>query len=55
MTKNPAPPPLETAEITRTEAAAGLRAAFRLFDLWGLTDEQARTLLGQPNPATFYC
>jgi hypothetical protein len=48
------PPSPETAEITQAEAAAGLRAAFRLFDLWELTAEQARTLLGQPSPATLY-
>jgi Protein of unknown function (DUF2384) len=48
------PPSPETAEIAQAEAAAGLRAAFRLFDLWELTAEQARTLLGQPSPATFY-
>lgn len=47
-------PSPDTADITQAEAAAGLRAAFRLFDLWGLTAEQARTLLGQPSPATFY-
>jgi hypothetical protein len=52
LTNRPSSP--ETAEITQAEAAAGLRAAFRLFDLWGLTAEQARTLLGQPSPATFY-
>ena len=40
--------------ITQDEAAAGIRAAFRLFDLWGLSTDQARTLLGQPSPATFY-
>jgi hypothetical protein len=31
-----------------------LRAAFALFAKWGLTDAQARTLLGQPSSSTLY-
>ncbi len=41
-------------DITQEEAAAGLRAVFRLFDLWGLSAKEARILLGQPSPATFF-
>ncbi len=40
--------------ITSEDAAEGIRAVFRLFELWGLTTEQGRVLLGQPSPATFY-
>lgn len=31
-----------------------LRAAFNLFARWGIGDGQARVLLGQPSPSTFY-
>ena len=34
--------------------AAALRAFFRLVELWGLSMEQARVLLGQPSRATLY-
>jgi hypothetical protein len=34
--------------------AVALRAFFRLVELWGLTMEQARVLLGQPSRATLY-
>ncbi len=47
--------PVETASpdfapgaITQAEAAAMFRAAVNLFRLWGLTDEEAATLLDQP-------
>jgi hypothetical protein len=43
-----------TGEITQAEVAAMLRAAFNLFRLWGVNDTQARVLLGQPSPSTFY-
>lgn len=43
-----------TAEITPAEAAAMLRAAFALFERWGLTVGEARILLGQPSPSTFH-
>ncbi|HEV7367533.1 MbcA/ParS/Xre antitoxin family protein [Arenibaculum sp.] len=43
-----------TGEITQAEAAAMLRAAFNLFKLWRVSDAQARVLLGQPSPSTFY-
>jgi hypothetical protein len=45
--------PADTS-VTAAEAAAMLRAAFNLFRLWGLADAQARTLLGEPSPSTFY-
>jgi hypothetical protein len=34
--------------------AAALRAFFRLAELWGLSMEHARVLLGQPSRATLY-
>jgi hypothetical protein len=39
--------------ITPEEAAALLRAGFRLFGRWQLSDKQARVLLGQPAARTF--
>jgi hypothetical protein len=44
----------ETTELTQQEGAAMLRAVFRLFERWGVTDPQARILLGRPSPSTFY-
>jgi Protein of unknown function (DUF2384) len=41
-------------EVTPAEAAAMLRAAFALFAKWGVTDAQARRLLGQPSASTLY-
>jgi hypothetical protein len=43
-----------TSTVTQAEAAAMLRAAFNLFKFWKVTDAQARVLLGQPSPSTFY-
>ncbi|HXZ02622.1 MAG TPA: MbcA/ParS/Xre antitoxin family protein [Stellaceae bacterium] len=43
-----------TGKIIPEEAAAMLRAAFNLFDRWGINDTQARILLGEPSPSTFY-
>ena len=37
-----------------TAIAAGLRAFFAVADKWGLSYEEARTLLGQPGKTTFY-
>jgi hypothetical protein len=42
------------AKVTEAEAAAMLRAVFNLFRLWGVADAQARILLGEPSPSTFY-
>ncbi len=41
------------AALTRPEIEAMLRAAFRLFDRWGLGGADARALLGQPSLRTF--
>lgn len=40
--------------VTQAEAAAMIRAVFNLFRLWNVSDAQARILLGQPSPSTFY-
>jgi hypothetical protein len=40
--------------VTPAEAAAMLRAVFRLFEKWDVTDTEARLLLGQPSPSTLY-
>lgn len=40
-------------EFTPEEVAAMLRAGFRLFEQWGLTDAQGRALLGDPAPRTY--
>jgi hypothetical protein len=40
--------------VTQAEAEAMIRAAFNLFRLWNVSDTQARVLLGQPSPSTFY-
>lgn len=48
---------LRRADVGTAEpaaAATALRAFFRVVDLWGLTMEQARVLLGQPSRATLY-
>lgn len=38
--------------------AAGVRAAligfFRIMDLWGVSNDEARILLGAPSPSTFF-
>ena len=44
----------ETGPVTQPEAAAMLRAVFRLFEKWAVTDTEARILLGQPSPSTLY-
>ena len=44
--------PAEVPEEARD--ATALRAFFRLVELWGLTIEQARVLLGRPSRATVY-
>jgi hypothetical protein len=50
-----APPhPPAGGRITPAETAAMLRAAFRLFEKWGVSDAEARVLLGQPSASTFY-
>jgi Protein of unknown function (DUF2384) len=45
---------IEPADAGAQRDAAALRAFFRLVDLWGLTMEQARLLLGRPSRATLY-
>jgi hypothetical protein len=45
--------PEPTSDEPRRDLVA-LRAFFRLVELWGLTMEQARVLLGRPSRATLY-
>lgn len=40
--------------VTQAEAVAMIRAVFNLFQRWKVSDAQARVLLGQPSPSTFY-
>jgi hypothetical protein len=35
-------------------AASALRTFFRIVDVWRLTQEEARSLLGNPPPSTYY-
>lgn len=42
------PPAFRPDPVTQEEAAAMFRAAVHLFGKWGLTDEQAATLLDMP-------
>lgn len=44
--------PIAAADAGRDRVALG--AFFRLVELWGLTMEQARVLLGRPSRATLY-
>jgi len=44
----------EYAAAETDRDAVALRAFFRLVDLWGLSMEQARVLLGRPSRATLY-
>lgn len=42
------------ADVDHATIEAGLRAVFRLFELWGLAVEEQRVLLGRPSRATLY-
>jgi len=53
LTPGPAAEPV-IAAVTQAEAAAMIRAVFNLFRHWQVSDGQARVLLGQPSPSTFY-
>jgi hypothetical protein len=44
----------QSAAAAAPRDAVALRAFFRLIELWGLTMEQARVLLGRPARATLY-
>jgi hypothetical protein len=44
--------PRQTRE--RSRIAAGLRAFFNIADRWGLSNDEAMALLGQPGRTTFY-
>ena len=50
--------PIAGAEIVETGVRdrdrAGLRAFFRIMELWGANNDQAQSLLGKPARATFF-
>jgi len=46
--------PDASGAIGGREAATGLRAFFRIVEAWGVDNETARILLGQPSRATFF-
>ena len=43
-----------TDQDLRQAAPAAFRAFFRIADAWGLSNREARTLLGDPPESTFY-
>jgi uncharacterized protein (DUF2384 family) len=47
-------PLVETPAIADIDHKAALRGVFRIFDVWGVSGEEARIILGQPAPSTFY-
>lgn len=47
-------PTATEAAPAATKIAVGLKAFFRIMDAWGVDNESARVLLGQPSRATFY-
>ena len=49
----PVPAPAPAAGFTQAEVAALMRAGVRLFAQWGLSDAQARVLLGDPPARTY--
>lgn len=48
------PTPRPQRRATGDQVSVGLRAFFRIADLWQLSTEQARVLLGQPSKSTFH-
>lgn len=46
--------PSRAVQLSPAKIAAAMRAFFRLADLWGLANEEARVLLGRPARSTFY-
>jgi len=49
----PAPTTSASLAFTAAETAALMRAGMRLFEQWGLSDAQARSLLGDPAARTY--
>jgi hypothetical protein len=50
----PDPAPARVVELTPRQVAAAMRAFFHAAELWKVTNEQARVLLGRPARSTFY-
>ena len=43
-----------STEHDEIDYGAAKRAVFRIFEAWGVSDTEARVLLGQPSRSTFY-
>ncbi len=50
----PDPALTKKSELSPKELGAAFRAFFRILELWGVSNDQARVLLGQPARSTFY-
>lgn len=50
----PDPVPARRVAVTPEKVAAAMRAFFRIAEAWGVSNEEARVLLGQPARSTFY-
>jgi hypothetical protein len=46
--------PQAKPDLRKVDPAKALKGAFLIMDAWGLSAEQARTLLGSPPERTFY-
>lgn len=50
----PDPAPASSPALSPKQVQTAVKAFFRIADLWRLSNEQARILLGQPARSTFY-
>ena len=50
----PPPSPAAAVEMTPEKIGRALQAFFRIMEAWGVTNDQARILLGRPSRATFF-
>ncbi|HEX5418409.1 MAG TPA: MbcA/ParS/Xre antitoxin family protein [Gammaproteobacteria bacterium] len=50
----PDPAPARSGALTPAKVTAAMRAVFRIMEAWGVTTEQARTLLGRPGRSTLF-
>jgi len=51
---SPEPSPARKTELTPTNIGSAMRAFFRIMDAWGVSNEEARVVLGRPSKATFF-
>jgi hypothetical protein len=47
-------PLIDTPAVAEIDHKAALRGVFRILDLWGVSNDEARVILGQPAASTFY-